>query len=245
MEDLKRHVRDGFRFTKRAVRAALGTDHLLRRDVTIPTSRLGSDYGGWTICPDLLRGRTAIIYSVGLGHDISFDLAIAETTACEIFGFDPTPKTKAWLDQQSLPTCFHYVPIGLADQDGVLNFGMPSDPSFDDFTLVRGHTGETVSCEVGRLTTLASRLGHDKIDLLKMDIEGAEYRVIDDICGGSLLPTQLLIEFHHRIDGAQISDTMLSIARLRQVGYLLFSVSASGRELSFVRSEEVDRFHLI
>lgn len=67
-------------------------------------------------------------------------------------------------------------------------------------------------------STLAGNLSHGTIDLLKMDIEGAEYRVIDDICRGSLLPAQLLIEFHHRIDGAQIENTMRSIACLRQIG---------------------------
>jgi FkbM family methyltransferase len=174
------------------------------------------------------------VYSVGLGHDISFDLALAKTTPCEIFGFDPTPKTRAWLATQSLPECFHYIPIGLANQDGLVNFAMPSDPTFDDFSIVRSNKGPFVSCEVRRLASLAKQLGHDRIDLLKMDIEGAEYQVIDDICQGTLLPSQLLVEFHHRIDGAHIRDTLSAIAKLRKVGYLLFDVSSSGRELSFI-----------
>ena len=241
MQNVPRFFRDGFRIAKRVVRAALGTDHLLRCEVRIPRRRLGSDYGGWTICPDLLNETGAIVYSVGLGHDISFDLSLAEATKCRIFGFDPTPKARKWIEQQQLPPSFQYIPVGLAERDGFLDFGVPSQPSFDDFTLVRGHTGQTVTCEVAKLSTLAHRLGHTKIDLLKMDIEGAEYRVIDDICDGSLLPGQLLIEFHHRIDGAQISDTRRSIARLRGVGYQLFNVSPSGRELSFVRKCELSR----
>jgi FkbM family methyltransferase len=237
LERLKTGTRARFRFSKRALRTLFGTDHLLRPDVTIPKVRVGSDYGGWTLSIDLLSQGNPIVYSVGLGHDISFDLALAKAIPCEIFGFDPTPKTRQWIATQPLPGNFHYVPLGLADQDGLVNFAMPSDPSFDDFSIARPIKGAFVACEVRRLTSLAKQLGHDKIDLLKMDIEGAEYRVIDDICSGTLLPSQMLVEFHHRLDGAHIRDTLQAIAKLRKTGYLLFDVSASGRELSFVLAD--------
>ena len=240
IEGVRGRLRDTFRLVKRAVRTIFGTDHLLRCDISIPKSRLGSDYGGWTVCLDLLKRDPTIIYSVGLGHDISFDLALAAEITCEIFGFDPTPKTRAWLTTHPLPACFHYVPVGLADRDGLLEFGLPSDPSFDDFSLVRKDKAEFVLCEVQRLSSLAAKLRHTRIDLLKMDIEGAEYQVIDDLCSGSLLPAQLLIEFHHRINDAHIRDTLRSIAKLRDAGYLLFAISPSGRELSFVHVDALE-----
>jgi FkbM family methyltransferase len=231
---LRNQVRHSYRVSKRVVRTLLGTDHLLRPDVTIPKVRIGSDYGGWTICLDLLSQGKPVVYSVGLGHDISFDVALAKITRCEIFGFDPTPKTQSWLATQSPPECFHYIPLGLADRDGVADFSMPSDPTFDDFSLVRRNSGPFIACEVRRLGSLAKQLGHSKIDLLKMDIEGAEYQVIDDICEGTLLPLQMLVEFHHRIDGAHVRDTIQAIDKLRKVGYRIFNVSSSGRELSFI-----------
>ena len=40
-------------------------------------------------------------------------------------------------------------------------------------------------------------LGHDHLDVLKMDIEGAEYAVLDDMLQSDILPDQLLVEFHH------------------------------------------------
>ena len=218
----------------------MGTDHLSRRDVTLPALRLGSDYGGWTLSLDLLkRVPRPTVYSVGLGHDISFDRALADNLSCEIFGFDPTPKTKTWISRQSLPAGFRYIPLGIADCDGAIDFGVPTDDSFDDFSMARADSGAVVRCEVRRLATLAKELGHSRIDVLKMDIEGAEYAVIDDICRGSLLPIQMLVEFHHRIDGATIIDTRRAIERLRGVGYRLFDVSPGGRELAFVRADQL------
>ena len=40
---------------------------------------------------------------------------------------------------------------------------------------------ETVAVPVSRLSTIMSELGHERLDVLKMDIEGAEYAVLDDM----------------------------------------------------------------
>ena len=36
--------------------------------------------------------KDAVVYSVGLGQDISWDKALIEKYRCEVYGFDPTPK---------------------------------------------------------------------------------------------------------------------------------------------------------
>jgi len=41
-------------------------------------------------------------------------------------------------------------------------------------------------------------LRHASIDLLKMDIEGAEYDVLADMISQRIPVKQLLVEFHHR-----------------------------------------------
>ena len=48
------------------------------------------------------------------------------------------------------------------------------------------------------LSTILEKLGHNRIDILKMDIEGAEYEVIEDIISSTVPIQQVLIEFHHR-----------------------------------------------
>lgn len=55
-------------------------------------SRLGTDYGGWTI-PDDLIDPAWVCYCGGVGDDISFDLAFIERFGCSVHAFDPTPSS--------------------------------------------------------------------------------------------------------------------------------------------------------
>jgi len=64
-------------------------------------------------------------------------------------------------------------------------------------------------------------LGHEYIDILKMDIEGAEYDVIKDIHHLNIRPQQILVEFHHRFPGVGIKRTKEAIEELYSMGYQL------------------------
>ncbi len=77
-------------------------------------------------------------------------------------------------------------------------------------------------------------LGHTRIDVLKMDIEGAEDGAIADLLRSGPLPNQVLVEFHHRWAEVGLERTKRAVAALRSRGYRLFAVSASGTEYGFV-----------
>jgi hypothetical protein len=68
-----------------------------------------------------------------------------------------------------------------------------------------------------------------------MDIEGAEYEVLDGLLASPIKPTQLLVEFHHRFAGIGLDKTADVIKRLRDDGYKIFAISEIGREVSFLR----------
>jgi hypothetical protein len=57
--------------------------------------------------------------------------------------------------------------------------------------------------------------------LLKIDIEGFEYEVIDDILRKSIDIRQICVEFHHFIKGINIWNTLKAIASLRAAGYIM------------------------
>ena len=59
----------------------------------------------------------------------------------------------------------------------------------------------------------------DKVDVIKIDVEGAEYDVITDICQSEILPQQILIEFHHRFPNVGLGKTRNAIERIRKMGY--------------------------
>jgi hypothetical protein len=89
---------------------------------------------------------------------------------------------------------------------------------------------------VRRLSSLMAELGHDRIDVLKMDIEGGEYGAIDDFLAAGVRPGQVLVEFHHNLPGVPFARTLGAIHSLEGAGYRLFHVSRRGLELSFAQA---------
>ena len=203
----------------------------------LPRELLGTEYGGWWVCVQLLT-NDSIVYSFGVGTDISFDLTLIDRFGVTVHGFDPTPRSMQWIETAAPPPPFRFHAIGLAAFDGVGFFAPPERLDHVSYTLVNpAKISGTARCDVRRLETIARDLGHNRIDLLKMDIEGEEYAVIEDICRGSLNISQLLVEFH----GEQLWQRRRRIAvaarQLRRLNLVPFSISDTGREYSFVKAD--------
>jgi len=160
-----------------------------RQGVEVDTNSvfLGTDYGGYAVLPELLAAG-ALVYSAGIGEDISFDLALIERFGCVVHGFDPTPRSLAWLKTQNLPAAYSVHSYGLASFDGKASFAPPKNPAHVSHSIVSDGPGERVEFPVKRLATVLRELGHQRIDVLKLDIEGSEYEVLDDLLTGGLLP---------------------------------------------------------
>jgi FkbM family methyltransferase len=172
-----------------------------------------------------------------VGEDISFDRGAIAAFGCKVFAFDPTPKSIEWLRQQALPKGFSSYEIGIGDETKETTFFLPKNPNHVSGSFVAQDNtdkGRTVSVQLQSFADMASGLGHDRVDVLKMDIEGGEYAVIDSILRGPVRPAQILIEFHDRFfdEGEQI--TIDAITKLRASGYELFAVSPSFEEVSFI-----------
>ncbi|MEE2779235.1 MAG: FkbM family methyltransferase [Myxococcota bacterium] len=224
----------GGRLSGLAATLGLGVDRRpqVQRDVWV----LGTEYGAHAVCGQGID-ETSVMYSVGLGEDISFDLALIERTGLIVHGFDPTPRSLAWLETQDLPESFHVHAEGLAHYDGTATFSPPVEPTHISHTLLdRPETSErSIEVEVRRLSSLMASLGHQRLDILKLDIEGAEYEVIDEILQSGIEVNQLLLEFHHQFKSIPVARTLKTIRSLNEHGYQTFHVAPNGRELSFVR----------
>jgi hypothetical protein len=92
-----------------------------------------------------------------------------------------------------------------------------------------------IEVPVSRLPTILGSLGHEKIHLLKMDIEGAEYEVLANMLASGIQVDQLLIEFHHRWPEVGVEKTRRVLHDLKLSGYRIFHISPSGEEYSFRR----------
>lgn len=195
--------------------------------------RHGTVYGGWNIIPNSLN-RDSIVYSFGIGQDISFDISIIEKYGCTVHGFDPTPRVIEWLKTQNVSDKFKFYPIGLSNQDGTLTFYTPEHENHISHTITASPVSKAIEVPCQKIKTIAASLRHDHIDLLKMDIEGFEYDVLDNLLSDTIRPKQLLVEFHHIFPEIGNKPTEDMIQKLESNGYHLFSVSDSFCEFSFL-----------
>lgn len=206
-------------------------------EATVDKVHLGTTYGGYAVVPAGL-GPHSIVYSFGVGEDASFDLALIERFGATVHAFDPTPRSRAWVDAQVWPPTFHFHPLGVAGADGTLTLHAPPDASHVSYSPVaRKGSAEVVEVPVRTVRSLMAELGHDHVDLIKADIEGAEYEMIADLLAHGPVVDQLLLEFHHHLPTIPLSRTKQALAELRAAGYCLFDQSEAGAEMSFVRRE--------
>ena len=197
----------------------------------------GSDYGGFYVNPDILN-EDSIVYSFGIGEDISFDSRVIGSHKCQVFGFDPTPKSIKWVENQTLPAGFHFYPWGIAKHSGPAEFMLPKNPDHVSGSMValKGvNPSDKIVVEMRSMKDILKQTGHTHIDILKMDIEGAEYDVIEDVlnCGATI--SQMCVEFHDLMHEGGKRKTREAISLLYKNGYRIFGISQTLCEISFIK----------
>jgi FkbM family methyltransferase len=233
-------IKNTLRRARHVVNQALGRDVRAPIQVHCHRELLGSEYGGWCVCPDNLNARS-VVYSFGVGQDISWDLAMIRRFGVHVHAFDPTPKSIEWIKSQSLPEQLHFHEYGIAAHDGTAQFALPR-ADYVSYAMSDGQNSgaaDVVVAPVRRLETLMEMLGHSgrRIDVLKMDIEGAEIEVISSLASTGVQIDQFLVEFHHTVGRpVEIDASERAIGLINQMGLKLFFVSAVGKEFSFIRA---------
>jgi FkbM family methyltransferase len=212
---------------KRAARA-IGLDRLrerahwyrLRRLVVVSPCpnlvRLGSRYGGYVI-PTHLPDPTWVAYCGGIGDDASFELELARRYGCHVIALDPTPSALRYAEQELKSTGVAFLPYGLWSEDGEQRFYEPRQPEHASYSIPDlQETGRFIVAVCRSLESLMDELAHDRLNLLKLDIEGAEYKVLEPLVENRLRVDVLCVELHP----IPSFDAMpLCLQRLESVGY--------------------------
>jgi FkbM family methyltransferase len=180
----------------------------------------------WTICPKLLNANS-VVYSGGVGEDISFEHALVQRFGCKVVLCDPSPtgiKTMA-LPQNQVPQ-IQFLPVGLAARSGTIKMAPPEPGEISWSAQTDGSATKEFPCT--DLASLMERQGHKHIDLLKLDIEGCEYEVIDDILRGRIRVRQLCADFDYGyVRGVRRSQAIRAMLKLALHGYRLVSHEAA------------------
>jgi FkbM family methyltransferase len=185
--------------------------------------RLGSEYGRWFV-PATIPSEW-VVYSLGMGQDVSFDQAMIGQFGVTIYGFDPTPTAVAFVtERRSVPPLltdhFKFTPVDMWDNDTTLRFFEPKTRGWvgSYSALNLQGTDDFIEVPCRSLFTLMLERGHNHIDLLKMDIEGAEYRVINHALDNAIPIHWLCVEFHQPVP---LPTTREMITRLINHGFML------------------------
>jgi FkbM family methyltransferase len=226
---------------KRSFGALTGRDIWQKVQVKCDMALMGNEGARWAIHPTELSGKS-VVYSFGVGEDISFDLELIQRFGVTVHAFDPTPRTVRWMRTRPVPEKFIFHEYGIADFDGLSRFFPPENPLHVSHTMVHRKAAATgIDVPVYRLTTIMNMLGHASIDVMKMDIEGAEYPVLRDLLASPLCIHQLLIEFHHRWAEIGLDQTRKAIRELNRSGYRIFAISSKGEEYGFLLEASAGR----
>jgi FkbM family methyltransferase len=201
-------------------RAAMERERLSRVDMRF--EKIGSDACGWRVPIDLVRPNW-IVYAGGVGEDITFDLGIIQRYGCEVFAFDPTPRAAAHVAKAAAGVSkFHFKSIGLWSQSTQLRFFSPRDPAHVSHSALNLQGTDRyfwARCEP--LSAVMQENGHDRIDLLKIDVEGAEYEVLSGMLRDRIPVGVVCVEFDQPIPWRR---TQAMVDKLSAVGYRLVDI---------------------
>lgn len=205
--------------------------------------RLGTRYGGWWLDTNTLN-HSPLLIDCGLGEDISFPIAFLEKFKGHVIGVEPNPR--------SLDYCRIHVPSGMtiipkaiwtdAGQDVVFHLPRPQNqlpPGADGVSgsLIGSHEyvngGDDLHIQTTSFAEILANENRQSCDVLKIDIEGAEYELIDALIARNELPhaNQLLIEFHHNVTHHTLDETQSTTQKIMDAGFDL--IHTEGRNYIF------------
>mmetsp|Transcript_61414 Transcript_61414/g.150312 ORF Transcript_61414/g.150312 Transcript_61414/m.150312 type:complete len:358 (-) Transcript_61414:2608-3681(-) len=202
---------------------------------------------GWkvdTICLSN-KSKDLIVYGVGAGEDISWDVGLVEKFNANVFIFDPTEKSLRYtapiIEQysKSHPNKLSHTAEGMSDHQGTLTFAMPANPDHVSMRKTDLATSDmmkkTVNIPVNTLQNWMSKNNHEYLDILKIDIEGSEYDVLESLLAADHLPfTQLLVEYHDRfLDDKSRHSKLISL--LKQSGFVELWSDHGGQEAGYIK----------
>jgi FkbM family methyltransferase len=175
--------------------------------------------------------KEAIVVDCGTANIPDFSENIIRKYGIQCHGFEPTRKHHGSLANfvKKYGGLFEYHDLAISDKRGTRVFHESSENIVgslcNDHDRVINDT--IISYEVKTITLddLFEYLGISHIDILKMDIEGEEYAVLNTVSEATLRKiTQIAVEFHAFCVGRYVEeDTCKVIQRLENIGFKYFT----------------------
>ena len=193
-------------------------------DLKLRLTSIGTTYGGYHIYDKNLN--KPVIVSCGLGEDASFDIDMINNYNAKIIAIDPTPRSKDYYLEliknigknrekkydESGKLDINSYDLRKVDKNNFIFLDKAIWSKNEEnlklyFPSNLQHVSLSINTKDQTNFYLAKTISYNKIceafnlsniDILKLDIEGAEVEVIKDILDNSKLPNQILVEFDIR-----------------------------------------------
>ena len=169
--------------------------HVLKDEFLLAIKKWRKDKGDLTLRLDYPLSSDSIVFDLG-GYLGDYAAAIHEKYGCRVFVYEPV---KEFYDEcvrrfAGVPEirCFNY---GLSNETGTVNISSERDAS----SLIKN--SETAEFETVKVKDIADEirdLDIHEIDLIKLNIEGAEFFVLSHLLKNGLTPRikHIQVQFH-------------------------------------------------
>lgn len=175
--------------------------------------------------------EASVIIDVGCGHKAELSRYLTEKYNLQAFGVDPTVKHTPFLKviEESTKGKFRHLALAITKENGFITFNESkqneSGSILPEHINVINDDIRTYKVESVNLQELIRRIGLTPIDFIKLDLEGAEYKLLDGITEKELNPfKQIFVEFHHHCTNYSISDTKAIVNKIRDMGFKTFAM---------------------
>lgn len=173
------------------------------------------------------QARTDKPFIIDCGSNIGMSVLLFKLMypKCDILAFEPDYDTCTMLESNIVDNNLKSVSMinkALANEDGTINFySDPSTPGSMTMSVYNNMPQQCVKENIVETVTLSKYI-HKEVDFLKMDIEGSEHMVIEDLVRENKLHliNEMVIEYHHHKDlHHDTLATMLSALETCGFGY--------------------------
>ena len=178
--------------------------HIKKDEFLVEVKRWFSDRGDESYRLDYpTLNKDSVVFDLG-GHIGDFSDAINKKYGCKVYLFEPHPSfysacTRRFAENKDI-IVLNY---GISDRKGA--FALSDSAAGSSFINPKHHGGTSITCEVESISSVLLSLGVTKVDLMKINIEGGEYQLLQHMADSGILNVvnEYQIQFHKFIKDAE------------------------------------------
>jgi FkbM family methyltransferase len=191
---------------------------------------------GHSFIPRFL-GPESVVVDLGL-HKGEFAMGIIRTFLCRVFGVEPVPELFAKLPRHKY---FAALPVAVGERNARMDLNLFHAQCASLFEEENIEKVDTVSVESVTLEEFLSRFDLRTVDLLKIDVEGAEMGLLmaarDETFGRI---GQITVEFHDFLFPYMRTQAREVMKRLIDLGFYRINFSMDNTDVLFVNRYLLD-----